>query len=369
MLARTGLAVIAATTLAVMPLPLLTAAHADAVTCAGLTATVVGTAGDDDLQGTDGVDVVSMGVGNDRFSGLGGDDVVCGGPGDDSLYGGEGNDSLYGEDGNDHLAGQDGNDTVVTGGGRNSVVEGLGDDTLRGGTGIDLLDYRIPSSHGTAGVVIDTAAGTASGYGSDTLRGFDQFRLTGHDDTFRGRGTAELVDAYGGSDTIWTAGGNDRIGVGIGSHVINTGTGDDKVDGWGSRGTRISLNAGDDQARLMYAGVISGGDGNDTLETYRPRSRLVGGPGSDTVIGVGNRDSNTGVDIDLVRQRVHSLTTLSEVWYLNTIENATGTPYDDLLFGDSGPNILKGLGGNDYINGRGGDDSISGGDGDDTIIR
>lgn len=371
MLTRIGLAAAALTILAALPLGLTGSAHADTPTCAGMTATIVGTDGNDNLVGTSGADIVYLGNGNDRFVGGNGDDVICGGAGDDALYGGEGNDSLYGEDGNDHLVGGADNDTVVTGSGANSVTEGPGDDSLQGGPGTDSLDYQWSSQHSDpgTGVTIDTAAGTATGYGTDTLHGFDYFSLTNNADTFRGRDVIERVYAYGGDDTIWTAGGNDRVVIGIGTKVVNTGTGDDIVLGNGTRSTRISLNAGDDRASLKYADVISGGDGNDTMKTLRPRSRLVGGPGSDTVVGSGNRARHIGVDIDLIQQRARVLNTLSEVWYLSSIENAAGTPFDDMLYGDSGPNILRGLDGDDYIDGRGGNDTIVGGEGDDTIVR
>lgn len=371
MLPRTGLATIALLTLVTAAALPLGTAHAVGPNCDGLPATIIGTSGPDNLTGTPGTDIVYLGSGNDRFIGGGGDDVVCGGSGDDALYGGEGNDSLYGEDGNDHLVGAAGNDTVATGSGANSVTEGPGDDTLLGGPGTDSLDYQWSSQHGTsgAGVVIDAAAGTATGYGNDTLHGFDSFSLTNEADTFHGRDVIERVYSYGGGDTIWTAGGNDRVVIGIGAKVINTGAGDDVVVGSGTRSTRISLNAGDDRASLNYAEVVSGGDGNDSLKTIRPRARLLGGAGSDTVVGSGNRARHIGLVIDLVRQRARVLNERSEVWYLNSIENATGTPYDDMIYGDSGPNVLRGLAGDDYLNGRGGDDRLDGGRGADTIVR
>ncbi|HEX2193071.1 MAG TPA: hypothetical protein VHH09_07730 [Acidimicrobiales bacterium] len=104
-------------------------------TCGGLTPTIVGTGGDDNIFGTPGPDVILAGAGNDSISGLGGNDVICGGAGNDRLLGGDGNDRLFGEAGNDQLFGQ------------------AGDDQLNGGTELD-------QCHGDVGT--DSAAACES---------------------------------------------------------------------------------------------------------------------------------------------------------------------------------------------------------------
>jgi len=50
------------------------------------------------------------------------------------------------------------------------------------------------------------------------------------------------------------------------------------------------------------------------------------------------------------------------------IENLIGSRYDDVLSGDSGPNLLRGGAGNDMLRGRGGDDVLHGEGGNDTLI-
>ena len=74
-----------------------TAAPPPAVpTCAGLKATIVGTAAGDELTGTSGADVIVGLGGNDHISGGGGADVICGGDGNDKLDGAAGKDLLDG---------------------------------------------------------------------------------------------------------------------------------------------------------------------------------------------------------------------------------------------------------------------------------
>ena len=52
---------------------------------------------------------------------------------------------------------------------------------------------------------------------------------------------------------------------------------------------------------------------------------------------------------------------------LFSIENLSGSKYDDELYGNSQANLLWGNEGNDVINGGGGGDQIYGGDGVDTV--
>ena len=89
----------------------LATAAAEAQTCNGMGATIIGTAGDDDITGTAGADVIVGLGGDDRIEGLEGADVICGGGGNDDLLGGDGNDLLFGDTGNDVLEGNEGDDT------------------------------------------------------------------------------------------------------------------------------------------------------------------------------------------------------------------------------------------------------------------
>lgn len=86
---------------------------AGAPTCAGRTATIVGTAGHDELRGTTGPDVIVGRGGSDDIEARAGNDVVCGNLGNDELEGGRGNDRLYGGPGHDEAEGGPGRDVCV----------------------------------------------------------------------------------------------------------------------------------------------------------------------------------------------------------------------------------------------------------------
>lgn len=110
---------------------------ASKATCDGLTATKVGTNGNDVITGTSGRDVIAGLGGNDTIRGLGGNDLICGGSGRDKLIGGSGNDKLRGGSGNDNLSGGSGNDRLLGEAGKDRLSGGKGKDYLRGGQGRD----------------------------------------------------------------------------------------------------------------------------------------------------------------------------------------------------------------------------------------
>src|SRR5205085_11354159 len=79
-------------------------AHASShPTCHGLTATKVGTPGNNVIHGTSGNDVIVAEGGNDVVFAGGGHDTVCGGRGEDRVFGGRGADGLAGGVGADTL--------------------------------------------------------------------------------------------------------------------------------------------------------------------------------------------------------------------------------------------------------------------------
>jgi VCBS repeat-containing protein len=108
--------------------------------CFGVTATIVGTPGDDVIRGTNGPDVIVAGRGDDRINGRGGDDLICGRSGDDEIRGGNGDDRVLGWRGDDLILGGSGNDRLLGGLKADKILGGSGDDFLDGGAATDECD-------------------------------------------------------------------------------------------------------------------------------------------------------------------------------------------------------------------------------------
>lgn len=136
--------------------------------CKGLVPTIVGTNGDDIINGTQGPDVIVGLAGNDKINGLGGDDVICGnagadrligGKGDDWLFGGLDVDSIYGQGGSDYLAGGPGNDFLSGGAHADVIFGGDGEDHLLGQGGDDELHGNEESDRLVGGAGFDLLDG------------------------------------------------------------------------------------------------------------------------------------------------------------------------------------------------------------------
>lgn len=108
-----------------------------APTCRGLTATVTGTPGNDELVGTTGPDVIVALGGADRIASQAGRDLICAGAGADFIGAGSAADLVFAGAGPDRLLGRGGPDLLEGSRGNDVLKGGRGADRLRGGRGLD----------------------------------------------------------------------------------------------------------------------------------------------------------------------------------------------------------------------------------------
>jgi Ca2+-binding RTX toxin-like protein len=101
---------------------------------------LIGTNGNDLIDGRGGIDLIFGLGGNDCIVGGDGADIVVGGAGNDIILGGGGNDLLDGGAGNDTIDGGSGNDFEFGQGGNDTLTGGAGNDLIAGGSGTDACD-------------------------------------------------------------------------------------------------------------------------------------------------------------------------------------------------------------------------------------
>ena len=265
----------------------------DGPRCHGRRATIVGTNGDDVLQGTPERDVIWGGPGNDQIYGSLGNDLICGGGGDDLIHGGRGNDELYGETGTDRLYGDLGDDKASGGAGEyDEVAGGLGIDTLNGGRGsFDLVhgDYgydRIdggPGEDDIASFATDVAGGKGAGVWVDLAKG--KARGDGHDRLFR----VEDIEGSAFRDTLIGDEGDNRINGGPGDDTLVGGGGSDELIG--GQGSDVCQGAKGHTASC-------GKEAPPKASAYVQLDRTRGGGGGLEIVGGGGDDVFTAVTFD-----------------------------------------------------------------------
>ncbi|HEV2596897.1 peroxidase family protein, partial [Sphingopyxis sp.] len=236
---------------------------------------MMGTDGDDQLNGFGGADTATGGLGNDwYFVDNMGDQVIDGigqGSADrvfantsyrltagaeievfstdnhagtaainltgnelaDTIYGNAGTNILRGESGNDRLYGLGGNDQLVGGAGLDVTVGGAGNDwhfvdnmgdQVVDGVGEGAVDRVFTSTNYRLG-----AGAEIEIFSTDNHAGTAAINLTGNElaNTIYGNDGANTVEGGAGNDYLFGLGGNDRLFGGTGVDVTTGGAGDD----------------------------------------------------------------------------------------------------------------------------------------------
>ncbi len=283
--------------------------------------------------GSQGFDTL---IGIEHVSGTRFDDVLTGDGGDNWIWGGSDGSGITG---NDNLSGGGGNDLVQVGAGTHVADGGTGTDTFSThGNGTDISAAGVTVSLALQGAAQDTEQGMM------LLTGFENLSGSTFDDHLTGDGNDNLLAGDSG---------NDELSGGAGADILY---GDGRVapDTHGT-GTSGPIVVTPDVATLGDPGgddVLEGGEGDDTLD---------GGGGSDTA---SYAHASGAIEVDLASNFVAGADGSDN---LIGIENVIGSEFDDVIFGDDGPNELTGLGGHDNLFSFGGDDLIDGGDGHDFL--
>ena len=211
----------------------------------------------------------------------------------------------------------------------NGRFNAIYDLAVRSDGSVDVV-YNDASTHGAASPLSHTVIerfSTGKGVTGQLLGG------TEADDTRNGGAGNDLIAGAGGVDTLNGLGGNDRLEGGWGNDTLNGGAGLDQ---------------------------LAGGEGDDTLIGGVGADLLIGGNGSDTASYAA---AGSGVAISLAVLSGKGSDAAGDSF--NSVENVTGSAFNDILVGDAGANVLTGGGGIDQLDGRGGIDTMNGGSGND----
>jgi Ca2+-binding RTX toxin-like protein len=240
----------------------------------------------------------------------------------------------------ENLLGGDGND-ILTGDANANVIEGgLGDDSLDGGAGVDTVSFS-----GSTGVTVDLSILTAqnTGFGNDTIIGFENVRTGSGTDTVTGDANDNVFFDGGGADTYNGAAGSDTVDYSASTSSVSVNLNTTTAQTIGTFGGSDTIRDIENViGAAAFANALTGG--NTTA------NRLVGGSVSDFLIGSGLGDTLIGgAGNDVIFGD-----------YVNTFNTGATTA--------DGDDVLEGGAGNDSLVGGMGNDILRGGDGDDTLV-
>ena len=186
---------------------------------------IIGTAHNDHLSGTNVADVILGAAGNDELKGSDGDDYLDGGKDHDALFGGGGQDLIFGRDGNDKASGGDDDDTFV-------ATEGDGNDNYDGDSGTDTLDLSGTAAPAT--VSLERGTATSADIGHDRLSSVENVIGGSGVDHITGDHNQNRLDGGAGDDIIIGGLGDDLLigGAGNDAFVFQPGFGSDTIIGF-----------------------------------------------------------------------------------------------------------------------------------------
>ncbi|MCE8556910.1 type I secretion C-terminal target domain-containing protein [Ruegeria pomeroyi] len=302
------------------------------------------------IEGTDLGEVLTGGSTRNLINALGGDDHVTGSAGFDRLLGGDGHDMLIGLAGNDSLYG---------GAGRDTLNGGAGGDRLDGGSFGDTADYSTSDAAINVSLLTGYAAGGhATG---DSFVSIENFIGSRFSDVLNGSNGANVLEGGRGADTLNGNGGNDTASYLSSSEGVNVSLASGYAMGGDATGDTFSGienltgSAFDDQLSGDAADqALTGSFGNDILRGRGGADRHYGGDGSDTA---SYSDAVDAVNVSLNTGYTAGTHAAGDTFF--SIENLTGSRFDDRLTGDGGTNILEGGAGADTLNGMSGGDIAS----------
>lgn len=338
-------------------------------------------AGDDSLDGRDGIDnvqyvnasagiVANLKAGTASGTSIGSDTLIS----IETIVGSLFNDTMTLADVEGGYADGRAGDDVLTGGSLgDTFYGGSGNDRIDGGAGIDVVVYSNTTFDGGTkaltgvGVTVNLKTGSATdNWGdTDTITNIEFVIGSSLNDVITGGNPANGSASTDGFEGFRGLGGNDTIDGGTGYDRVyydnspaavtvtlgGTGTGT-ASDGWGGTDTLINI----EEVRGSAFGDTLTGSDSGVFESFEGRA------GNDTIDGRGGHDRanydtatsaiNANLATGVVQDGMGGTDTLL------SIEEIRGSAFNDTIIGNDQSNRLEGRLGNDTLDGGAGLDTV-----------
>jgi Ca2+-binding RTX toxin-like protein len=237
----------------------------------------------------------------------------------------------------------------------NTLYPGVGNNVLTADAGVDTLSYAYMGAAAlNAGVTANLATGQASGTsGIDTFTGFENLTGSNFNDSITGDAGANILDGGLGVDTMVGGDGNDTYLIRNGGDIAS----ETSADGGASDIALVyyggyTLTANVENGRIMaYTAANINGNGLNNL--------LIAGINNNVINGAAGNDTasylfaTAAVNASLATGLASGGSGSDS---FTSIENLTGSNFNDTLAGDGTANLLTGGTGADTLTGGAGAD-------------
>src|SRR5207253_3698901 len=174
----------------------------------------------------------------------------------------------------ENLVGSSNADTL-TGDANDNVIEGgLGDDVLEGGLGNDTVRFT-----GSTAVTLNLATLTAqaTGWGNDTITGFENVRTGSGADNITGDGNDNIFFDGGGNDIYNGAGGIDTIDYSAATSTVSVNLATLTAQNTGTSGGTDTIT--------NVENIVGAANFGNVLQGSTAGNRFTGGSAADTILG------------------------------------------------------------------------------------
>ncbi len=249
-----------------------------------------------------------------------------------TLVGTYGNDQLDGLGAGDTLIGKKGRDVLNGGTGNDLLNGGAGADKLNGGEGTDTITYE----DSCAGVTVNLETGLAQGGDAqgDVFTSIENVTGSAYKDKLLGDAGNNVLNGLGGNDELSGGIGDDRLIGGTGKDTLWGGEGNDHLIG--DTGTDADYKSG-------AADTLYGGDGNDTYSVYQTGDQVVENANEGNDIVLASVDYTLSANVENLSMFGSAVRGTG-----NDLNNKiTGSAGDNIINGKAGHDDLVGNGGSD----------------------
>ncbi|CAA2105741.1 Bifunctional hemolysin/adenylate cyclase [Methylobacterium bullatum] len=285
--------------------------------------------------------------------------------------------TIIGSARNDTLNGSDFDDTLIGGAGNDRLNGGLGSDTLEGGAGNDVIvgdDEGDTASYAgaTAAVTVNLATTSAQntvGAGTDTIKDTPNLIGSAFNDTLTGDALSNVIDGGAGNDVINASGGTDILKGNDGNDTFTNSSSQNRtglIDGGAGTDTVVVGTFGD----FTFTNVeildykLSGGL-LGTIAQFSAFSTILDSDVDNIEILATLKGSGGTLDFSSTITGDHTLNV--DAYGLTSRAIITGSKNSDTIYGTNFNDILSGDAGIDYLEGYDGKDTLIGGDGNDYL--